>query len=73
MEKNIACVKQNNKGEIIETIADYIGVESFAKTLEGLYREVLEDYDNADEIETFLNDSYGCEDYIVSLAWEKAH
>lgn len=38
MEKNIVEVVMNNKGEVIEKVADYIGVESFAKVIEGLYR-----------------------------------
>ena len=34
----------NNKGEVIEKVADYIGVESFAKVIENLYRECLEEF-----------------------------
>lgn len=41
MEKNIVEVVMNNKDEAIEKVADYIGVESFAKTIENLYRECL--------------------------------
>lgn len=43
MEKNIVEVVMNNKGEVVEKVADYIGVFSFAKTIEALYRECLED------------------------------
>lgn len=68
MEKNIVEVVLNNKGEIIEKIADYIGVESFAKTIENLYRECLENYDNAEEIEETIADLYGMN--IQSLAWD---
>ena len=33
MEKNICEYVMNSKGEVIEKVADYIGVESFAKTI----------------------------------------
>ena len=69
MEKNIVEVVSNNKGEVIEKVADYIGVDSFAKTIEELYRECLEDYDNAEEMEELIADYYGVDD-IKSLAWE---
>ena len=36
MEKNIVEVVMNNKGEVIEKVADYIGVVSFANTIENL-------------------------------------
>lgn len=51
MEKNIVEVVMNNKGEVIEKVADYIGVASFAKTIENLYRECLEKFDNAEDSE----------------------
>lgn len=50
MEKNIVEVVMNNKGEVVEKVADYIGVFSFAKTIEALYRECLEDCDNPEGI-----------------------
>lgn len=56
MEKNIVEVVMNNKGEVVEKVADYIGMESFAKTIEKLYRECLEDYDNAEEMEEYIAD-----------------
>lgn len=68
MEKNIVEVVMNNKGEVIEKIADYVGVKSFAKTIENLYRECLNNYDNAEDIEEFLADC--CGKNIQSLAWE---
>ena len=40
MEKNIVEV-DISKGEVIK-IADYIGVESFAKVIQSLFRECLE-------------------------------
>lgn len=40
MEKNIVEVVMNNKGEVVEKIAYYIGVASFATVIESLYREV---------------------------------
>lgn len=44
MEKNIVEVVMNNKGEVIEKVADYIGVKSFAAVIESLYRECLQNY-----------------------------
>lgn len=66
MEKNIVEVVMNNKGEVVEKVADYIGMESFAKTIEKLYRECLEDYDNAEEMEEYIADFFGMN--IQSLA-----
>lgn len=68
MEKNIVEVVMNNKGEVIEKVADYIGVVSFANTIENLYRECLDNYDNADDIEEYLVDC--CGKNIQKLAWE---
>ncbi len=62
MEKNIWEYVMNNKGEVIEKVADYIGVESFAKVIESLYRECLENFDDADDQERQIQDnaaSYG--------------
>lgn len=58
----------NSKGEVIEKVADYIGVESFAKVIESLYRECLENFDDADDLEEYIADLYGKN--IQSLAWE---
>lgn len=71
MEKNIVEVVMNNKGEVIEKVADYIGVESFAKVIESLYRECLENFDDADDLEEYIADLYGKN--IQSLAWEFTH
>lgn len=68
MEKNIVEVVMNNKGEVVEKVADYIGVFSFAKTIEALYRECLEDYENSEDIEEYLADFEGFN--IQSLAWD---
>lgn len=68
MEKNIWEYVMNNKGEVIEKVADYIGVKSFAKTIEGLYRECLENFDDAEDMEEYIADLYGKN--IQSLAWE---
>ena len=68
MEKNIVEVVMNNKGEVVEKVADYIGVESFAKTIENLYRECLNNYDNAEDMEEYIADVLGKN--IQSLAWE---
>lgn len=68
MEKNIVEVEMSCKGEIIEKVADNIGCESFAKVIEGLYRECLENFDDADELEEYIADV--CEKNIQSLAWE---
>lgn len=71
MEKNIVEVVMNNKGEVIEKVADYIGVESFAKTIEELYRECLENFDDAEDLEEYIADIF--EKNIQSLAWEFTH
>lgn len=68
MEKNIVEVVMNNKGEVIEKVADYIGVKSFAKVIENLYRECLENFDDAEDMEEYIADLYGKN--IQSLAWE---
>lgn len=70
MEKNIVEVVTNNKGEVIEKVADYIGVASFAKTIENLYRECLDSYYNAEDIEEYIADC--CGKNIQTLAWEFA-
>ena len=59
MEKNIVEVVMNNNGEVIEKIADYVGVKSFAKTIENLYRECLNNYDNAEDMEEYIADVFG--------------
>ena len=71
MEKNIVVVVMNNKGEVVEKVADYIGVESFAKTIENLYRECLEEFDDAEDLEEYIADVF--EKNIQSLAWEFTH
>ena len=68
MEKNIVEVVMNNKGEVIEKVADYIGVVSFANTIENLYRECLDNYDNAEDIEEYIADC--CGKNIQNLAWD---
>lgn len=68
MEKNIVEVVMNNKGEVAEKVADYIGVESFANTIENLYRECLEEFDDAEDLEEYIADVF--EKNIQSLAWE---
>ena len=68
MEKNIVEVVTNNKGEVVEKVADYIGVASFAKTIENLYRECLEKFDNAEDMEEYIADC--CEKNIQNLAWD---
>lgn len=57
-----------HKGEITEKVADYISVNNFAKAIEALYRECLEDYENSEDIEEYLADFEGFN--IQSLAWD---
>ena len=71
MEKNIVEVVMNNKGEVIEKVADYIGVKSFAAVIEGLYRECLEEFDDAEDLEEYIADML--RENIQSLAWELTH
>lgn len=68
MEKNIWEYVMNSKGEVIEKVADYIGVESFAKVIENLYNECLENFDDADELRVYIADV--CEKNIQSMARE---
>lgn len=68
MEKNTVEVVMNNKGEVIEKVADYIGVASFAKTIEELYRECLDEFDDAEDLEEYIADML--RENIQSLAWE---
>ena len=68
MEKNIWEYVMNSKGEVIEKVADYIGVESFAKVIENLYNECLEKFDDADELRVYIADVF--EKNIQSMAWE---
>ena len=68
MEKNIVEVVMNNKGEVVEKVADYIGLESFAKTIENLYRECLENFDDAEDMEEYIADVFGKN--IQSMAWD---
>ena len=70
MEKNIWEYVMNSKGEVIEKVADYIGVESFAKVIENLYNECLENFDDADELREYIADV--CEKNIQAMAWEFA-
>lgn len=67
MEKNIVEYWMR-KGEITEKVADYISVRNFAKAIEALYRECLEDYENSEDIEEYLADFEGFN--IQSLAWD---
>jgi len=73
MEKNIVEIVRNGKGVVIEKVADYIGVEAFAKEIENLYRECLDDFENKDELEQYINDLYDDEDHIHNLACEFAY
>ena len=68
MEKNIWEYVMNSKGEVIEKVADYIGVESFAKVIENLYRECLEKFDYAEDLEEYIADVFG--NNIQSMAWD---
>ena len=68
MEKNIVEVVMNNNGEVVEKVADYIGVESFAKVIDNLYRECLENFDDAENLEEYIADVF--EKNIQSMAWD---
>ena len=68
MEKNICEYVMNSKGEVIEKVADYIGVESFAKVIENLYRECLENFYDAENLEEYIADVF--EKNIQSMAWD---
>ena len=67
MEKNIVEYFMR-EGEITERVADYISVKSFAKTIEKLYRECLDNFDDADDLEEYIADVLG--ENMQSLAWQ---
>ena len=67
MEKNIVEYFMR-EGEITERVADYISVKSFAKTIEKLYRECLDNFDDADDLEEYIADMLG--ENMQSLAWQ---
>lgn len=58
MEKNIVEVVMNNKGEVVEKVADYIGVKSFAAVIESLYHECMEKFDESEEMEEYIADMF---------------
>lgn len=68
MEKEYLEVVMNNKGEVVEKVADYIGCESFAKVIENLYDECLENFDDADDLQEHIADC--CGKNIQNLAWD---
>ena len=68
MEKEYLEVVMNNKGEVVEKVADYIGCESFAKVIENLYDECLENFDDADDLQEHIADC--CGKTIQNLAWD---
>lgn len=72
MRKNIVEVDYNNQNEVIDEVADYIGVESFIKEIEKIYRECIDEYDNSENILDYLNDSCYDGDYTHQRAWEFA-
>lgn len=71
MEKNIAEIVSNIKGEVLEKVADYIGVISFSTVVENLYRECLENFDDKEEFEEYFNNLFG-EKYIHNEAFRFA-
>lgn len=71
MEKNIVEIVSNIKGEVLEKVADYIGVISFSTVVENLYRECLENFDDKEEVEEYFNDLFG-EKYIHNEAFRFA-
>lgn len=71
MEKNIVEIVSNINGEVLEKVADYIGVISFSTVVENLYRECLENFDDKEEFEEYFNDLFG-EKYIHNEAFRFA-
>ena len=72
MEKNIVTITKNSKGEEIDRTADYIGVEAFAQAIEKIYRGCLDNFEDSQEFEQYINDLYGDQNYIKTAAWEFA-
>lgn len=72
MEKNIVSESIDAKGNVIDSTADYIGVENFTKSIEELYRECLDNFDDKELFEQYINDLYGDENHIHACAAEFA-
>ena len=72
MEKNIVTVISDNRGNVIERIADYIGVEHFASTVYNLYRDCLDDFDDSEVFGEYLNETFLTKDYLHDKAEEFA-
>lgn len=72
LRKNIVSVTTDRDGNVTSETADYIGVEAFAKEIYNLYKECLDDYDDKEEFEQYINDLYGSEDYLKQCADEFA-
>lgn len=73
LRKNIVSVTSDKNGKVIEEIADYIGVEAFAKEIYNLYRECLDNYDDKEEFEQYINDLYDDQEHFKHLAEDFAY
>lgn len=72
LRKNIVSVTYDKNGNVASETADYIGVEAFAKEIFSLYRECLDNYEDKEEFEQYINDLFGDQEYIKHLAEEFA-
>ena len=72
LRKNIVSVTTDRDGNVTSETADYIGVEAFAKEIYNLYKECLDNYEDKEEFEQYINDLYGSEDYLNEQAYELA-
>ena len=72
MEKNIVTVISDNRGNVIERIADYIGVEHFTNTVYNLYCECLSNFEDSEEFGEYLNETFYSKDYLYDKAEEFA-
>lgn len=68
MEKNIVSEIRDNKGNIVERTADYIGVDHFTKTVYNLYRDCLDNFEDSEEFEEYLNETFCSKDYLYDQA-----
>lgn len=72
LQKNIVSVTTDRDGNVTSETADYIGVEAFAKEIYNLYKECLDNYDDKEEFEQYINDLYGDQELLKNRAYEFA-
>lgn len=72
LRKNIVSVTTDRDGNVTSETADYIGVEAFTKEIYNLYKECLDNYEDKEEFEQYINDLYGDQELLKNRAYEFA-